>query len=154
MKALSHIPKRLQHVREVFDDGNAEAILDYPEPDLTGPSNVHINGYFVDHPIIKNLAVLSLQTFNTETDSDARKFQAMVQQFLEEAKARGSEKAIIDLQSNGGAGAGSFPDMMYFGRQVIRPPAATEHQLTHHSSSLTSNHTAGQDSEHTKQPIS
>jgi Peptidase family S41 len=123
LKTLPHIPKRLQHVREVSDDGNAEVVLEYPEPDLTGASEVYINGYFVDHPTIKNLAVLSLQTFNTDSDADARQFQAMVQQFLEEAKSRGSEKVIIDLQSNGGGRVFLGYDVF---RQASRPSASRD----------------------------
>jgi len=77
----------------------------------------------VDHPTTKNLAVLSLQTFNTDSDSYARQFQAMVQQFPEEAKARGSEKVIIDLQSNGGGRV--FLEYDVF-RQASRPSTSRD----------------------------
>jgi Peptidase family S41 len=130
VKTLPHTPKRLQDVREVSDEGNAEAILDYPEPDLTGPSDVYINGYFVDHPTVKNLAVLALQTFNADSDTDARQFQAMVQQFLEEAKARGSEKVIIDLQSNGGGRVFLGYDVF---RQASRPSVSRDGAPTNSS---------------------
>jgi Peptidase family S41 len=130
LNTLPHIPNRLQHVREVPDDGNAEAILEYPEPDLTGPKDVYINGYFVNHPTIKDLAVLSLQTFNTDSDSDARRFQALVQQFLEEAKSRGSEKVIIDLQSNGGGRVFLGYDVF---RQAGHPSASDDDALTNPS---------------------
>jgi hypothetical protein len=105
-KTIPHIPKRLQQIREKpakeDDDGSADVPLGFPRPYITGPNEVYINGYFIDHPNHPNLAVLSLQTFDTETDADARRFQSLIQRFLAEAKSRGSEKVIIDVSSNGG----------------------------------------------------
>ncbi len=102
LKTAPHVPDRLTQMRDTLDDGDADVPVGFPEPYITGPSEVYINGYFMDHPNISNLAVLALQTFNTETDADARRFQSLVQQFLTEAVSRGTEKVIIDLQSNGG----------------------------------------------------
>lgn len=102
LRTTQQIPKRLQQIREDTNDDNADIPLGFPEPYITGPSDVYINGYFVDHPKINHLAVLSLQTFDTNTDQDAQRFQFLIQQFLAEAKFRSSEKIIIDVQSNGG----------------------------------------------------
>ena len=87
LERIPNIPKRLQQIREVPDDGNAAIPLEFPEPYITGPSEVYINGYFIDHPTFKNLAVLSLQTFDTDSNADARKFQSLVQRLLAEAKS-------------------------------------------------------------------
>lgn len=102
MKTAPRVPNRLQLVHEKLDDGNGEIPTNYPEPYITGPDNVYINGYFLNHPNISNLAVLALQTFDTDTRADAAKFQSLTQRFLDEAKSRRSEKIIIDLQSNPG----------------------------------------------------
>ncbi|KAF7508824.1 hypothetical protein GJ744_008701 [Endocarpon pusillum] len=123
LRTAPHVPTRLQQVREILDDGDADVPVGYPEPYITGPTEVYINGYFMDHPNIRNLAVLALQTFDTETDADARRFQSLIEQFLAEAKSRGTEKVIIDLQSNGGgrvflgydAFRQFFPDIEPFG---------------------------------------
>lgn len=96
------ISKRLQQFRGSRDDIKRDVPPWFPEPSRTGPTGVYINEYFMDHPNITNLAVLAIQTFNTEADADAQGFQLFIERFLEEAKSRGSEKVIIDIQSNGG----------------------------------------------------
>jgi hypothetical protein len=102
IKTTPHVPKRLQHVRQVFPYGNAEIMPGYPEPYVTGSRDMYLNGYFVGHPSINNLAALSIQTFDTQTDADNRRFQSLIEGFLAEAKIRGSEKVIIDVSSNPG----------------------------------------------------
>lgn len=149
LKTVPHIPKRLQQLRETPDDGNAEVLVDYPEPYITGPREVYVNGYFMDHPNIKSLAVLAMQTFNTDSDADARRFQALVQRFLDEAKSRGTEKMIIDLQSNGGG-------RVFLGYDVFRQAGFSsdsgDQALTPRSSFLTSNHMGVGDTDHMRRP--
>ena len=101
-KAPPAVPKRLQQLHDLPDDSTAEVLLTYPEPFITGPAEVYINGYFIDHPIDANLAVLSIQTFLTETDRDSLRYQSLIEDFLAEAKSRGTKKVIIDVQSNPG----------------------------------------------------
>lgn len=105
LKRPPRIPKRLQEIHQnPDDDGNADVPVGYPEPYLTGPSDTTLNAYFLDHPnpSIGNIGVLSLQTFDTDTDEGAAQFQALVQQFLAEAQNRGIDKIVIDLSSNAG----------------------------------------------------
>jgi hypothetical protein len=118
LKMAPYIPERVQQSRQSPDDGSADTPLGFPEPYITGPTDVYVNGFFMDGPNTTNLAILSLQTFNTKTDSEARRFQLLVQQFLAEAKSRGSTKVIIDLQSNPGGrvflGYDTFLQVGYF----------------------------------------
>jgi Peptidase family S41 len=101
-KRQLHVPNRLQEPRITPDDGSGDIPPGFPEPDITGPSDVFINGYFLKHPNVPNLAVLAIQTFDTKTHAEAQGFQSVVQQFLAEAKSRGIEKVILDVQSNSG----------------------------------------------------
>ena len=121
------IPKRLQHFHgSRDDDNNGDIPRGFPEPYITGPSKVYINGYFMDHPSITNLAVLALQTFDTETNEDARRFQFLIERLLAEAKSRGRGKVIIDLQSNGGGRVFLGYDAFYQAGHVL-PDVIAKH---------------------------
>lgn len=101
-KRAPSVPKRVQQIRHSLNDTNAAIPVGFPEPYVTGPAEVYINGYFIDTPGIPNLAVLSMQTFYTETNNQDEEFQALIEDFLAQARTRGSERIIIDVQSNPG----------------------------------------------------
>ncbi|KAF2841281.1 peptidase S41 family protein-like protein [Patellaria atrata CBS 101060] len=76
---------------------------DYPVPFIEHPAeDVSLAGYFLDRDDLDGVAVLMLQTFNTDDNSDARIWQMVLETFLAECKRRRTEKIIIDLRTNGG----------------------------------------------------
>lgn len=145
------VPKRVQQIRHPLEDKNAAIPVGFPEPYVTGPGDVYVNGYFIDTPAIPNLAVLSLQTFYTETNEQDEEFQALVQDFLAQARTRGSERIIIDVQSNPGGS-------VFLGYDAFRQAGHTfsfcRSDLTPHSSSLTLSRLEVTDFVDMRQPIS
>ncbi|KAF2733402.1 hypothetical protein EJ04DRAFT_439222 [Polyplosphaeria fusca] len=82
----------------------SEAIVpeSYPEPVIMhSASDVPLGGYFLD-TAQGTIGVLMIGTFNTETNSDAEEFQAVIQEYIAQAQSRKVEKHIIDVRTNGG----------------------------------------------------
>ncbi|THC97570.1 hypothetical protein EYZ11_002925 [Aspergillus tanneri] len=70
----------------------------YPEPEVISSDN-SISGYFLDSSRNMDVAVLSMLSFHPYDPSE---FQWVFQNFLEQAKAVGKSKLVIDLSLNGG----------------------------------------------------
>ncbi|KAI1511717.1 hypothetical protein L13192_06963 [Pyrenophora tritici-repentis] len=74
----------------------------YPDPVVAHSADkVPLAGYFIDTSVGK-IGVLVIQTFLTEDVSAAREFQRVIQEYISQAQARGVEKHIIDVRTNGG----------------------------------------------------
>ncbi|KAF2801707.1 peptidase S41 family protein [Mytilinidion resinicola] len=72
--------------------------INYPEPVVAhSASDVNMGGYFIN-----DYGVLMMQTFSTESVSDALEFQSVIQTFISEAVSRKTKKIIIDVRDNGG----------------------------------------------------
>jgi len=75
----------------------------YPTPVIQhSGSDIPLGGFYLTGAGFTDVAVLSMNTFNYEEDSDGVLFQTTVQKFLAAAKAAGKKKMIIDVSSNGG----------------------------------------------------
>lgn len=75
----------------------------YPTPVIqhTG-EDIPLGGFYLTGAGYTDVAVLSMNTFNYDEDTDGILFQSTVQKFLAAAKAAGKKKMIIDVSSNGG----------------------------------------------------
>ncbi|KAL6702625.1 hypothetical protein ACN47E_001294 [Coniothyrium glycines] len=83
----------------------------YPEPVVAHSADlVPLAGYFVNTNE-GEIGVLVVQTFNTEDVAGAVEFQAVVQDYISQAKSRGIERVIIDVRANGGGKILSGYDM-------------------------------------------
>ncbi|KAH8716833.1 hypothetical protein GQ44DRAFT_762458 [Phaeosphaeriaceae sp. PMI808] len=82
-----------------LDDAQAAA-PGYPSPIVPGPANL-INGFFIDGPDYKDVAVLQIPNFVGSTAYEVD-FQQTTSEFIPKALAAGKTKLIIDLQANGG----------------------------------------------------
>ncbi|CAO2647349.1 Nn.00g082710.m01.CDS01 [Neocucurbitaria sp. VM-36] len=94
--------------------------LFYPEPFVAHSAElVPLAGYFITTSV-GEIGVLVVQTFNTEDVDEAIEFQAVVQEYISQAKSRGVEKHIIDVRTNGGGKVLSGYDMylQFFPSQV------------------------------------
>ncbi|KAF2021129.1 peptidase S41 family protein [Aaosphaeria arxii CBS 175.79] len=95
------LPRSLQHEKEKHLSRRYVPAA-YPEPAVEHTaSDVALAGYFLDTSV-GTVGVLMIQTFNTESNSDAREFQSVVEEYLSEAKKRKAVKNVIDLRTNGG----------------------------------------------------
>ncbi|KAJ9664452.1 hypothetical protein H2201_005200 [Coniosporium apollinis] len=84
------------------DEHQAGAPLDYPDAFVVhSAEDVYLAGYFIETPIGR-VAVLMIQTFNTESDNDSQEFQSLLENFISEAKTQGAQKVLIDVRANGG----------------------------------------------------
>ncbi|CAI6329246.1 unnamed protein product [Periconia digitata] len=72
----------------------------FPKAVVPGPGGI-INGFYIDSPGHKDVAVLQVINFVT-VDSWEEPFQQTSQKFFAKALADGKTKLIIDLQANGG----------------------------------------------------
>jgi hypothetical protein len=70
----------------------------YPTPEIISSDTV-VSGYFLNSSRNSDVAVLSMLSFEPDIPSE---FQAVIQQFLAEAKAAGKTKLVIDVSANGG----------------------------------------------------
>lgn len=85
--------------------------LFYPEPFVAhSASLVPLAGYFITTSV-GEIGVLVVATFNTDDADEAIEFQAIVQEYISQAKSRGVEKHIIDVRTNGGGKVLSGYDM-------------------------------------------
>ncbi|KAF2267254.1 hypothetical protein CC78DRAFT_93645 [Lojkania enalia] len=95
------LPHKLQFHREA-ELATGYVPAGYPDPAIMHSAyDVALAGYFVDTPA-GTVGVLMVQTFNTESNSDAVEFQAVVQDYISQAQSRNIEKHIIDVRNNGG----------------------------------------------------
>ena len=99
----------------------------FPRPDIA-QGNLTVDGYMTGYFIRDaSLAVLSLPTFWAE-DYAIDEFTTTVQQFLNQSKAAGMEKVLIDLQQNDGGDTllaysvfkQFFPSIQPYGGSVMR----------------------------------
>lgn len=101
-RETTRLPTLLEHPRDISLSKRYVPNA-YPEPFIQhSASDVPLAGYFLTHPNVSDLAVLMVQTFNTQSNTDAEEFQMVIQEFLAEAVSRGTEKMIIDVRTNGG----------------------------------------------------
>lgn len=70
----------------------------YPSP-LLASTDMTISGYYLDGTGYEDVAVLVVETFETESPPE---FQKTAQQFFAKAKADGKTKLVVDLQVNNG----------------------------------------------------
>jgi len=97
--------------RGTFAQQHASVPLLYPEPVVAHSADqVPLAGFFVNTGV-GEIGVLVVTTFNTEDVAGAQEFQAVVQEYISEAKSRGVEKIIIDLRANNGGKVLSGYDM-------------------------------------------
>ncbi|KAF1848095.1 peptidase S41 family protein-like protein [Cucurbitaria berberidis CBS 394.84] len=83
----------------------------YPKPVVAHSApKVPLAGYFLSTSV-GQIGVLVVQTFNTNKTAEAVEFQAVVQNYIAQAKSRGVEKHIIDVRANGGGKVLSGYDM-------------------------------------------
>lgn len=70
----------------------------YPEPVIITNDTI-VSGYYLDGEGFDDVAVLSMLAFESESPVE---FQAVVQNFIADAKATGKTKMVVDLSANGG----------------------------------------------------
>ncbi|KAF1969364.1 peptidase S41 family protein [Bimuria novae-zelandiae CBS 107.79] len=100
-----NVPRNLEYPREAELDRRWTPWA-YPTTVVEHKAaDVKLAGYFVDTGVGK-VGVLMVQTFNVEAgdgnNDEAREFQAVVQSYIDQAKAQKIEKHIIDIRTNGG----------------------------------------------------
>ncbi|KAF2179813.1 hypothetical protein K469DRAFT_693702 [Zopfia rhizophila CBS 207.26] len=104
------LPRNLEHPKEAELSRRYTPIA-YPDPIVEhSASDVPLAGYFIDTGV-GTVGVLMAQTFNTESNSDAVEFQAVIQEYISQAQRRQVSKHIIDLRTNGGGKILSGYDM-------------------------------------------
>ncbi|KAJ4293592.1 hypothetical protein N0V90_008875 [Kalmusia sp. IMI 367209] len=99
------VPRNLEYPREA-ELNRRWVPWAYPKAVVEHTSEeVKLAGYFVDSGAGK-VGVLMVQTFNVEAgegdNAEAREFQAVVQQYIEQAKEQKISKHIFDVRTNGG----------------------------------------------------
>jgi hypothetical protein len=70
----------------------------YPKPVIITKDSV-VAGFYLDGEGYEDIAVIVLLAFESESPAE---FQAVVSQFLADAKAAGKTKLVVDFQGNGG----------------------------------------------------
>ncbi|KFY08290.1 hypothetical protein V492_06364, partial [Pseudogymnoascus sp. VKM F-4246] len=75
----------------------------YPKPVIQhADKEVELGAFFLADYTLKEVAVLSINTFDPVASGDSVEFQALIQKFIAYAKSQGRTKMIIDVSSNGG----------------------------------------------------
>ena len=75
----------------------------YPKPVIQhAGKEVELGAFFLDGYGLKEVAVLSMNTFDPVASGDSVEFQTLIQKFLVYAKSKGRTKIVIDVSSNGG----------------------------------------------------
>lgn len=98
----NRLPRQLQHLKEPELSHLGTVPPDYPDPVVEHSApDVPLAGYFIDTSA-GTIGVLMVQTFNPESNSDAREFQSVIQDYISEAKSRNVAKHVIDVRANGG----------------------------------------------------
>lgn len=119
------LPMHLENPRDhefqgSFSLQHGSVPLMYPRPVVAHSAPlVPLAGYFIN-TALGEIGVLVVQTFNTDDANGAVEFQSVVQEYIAEAKARGVEKHVIDVRTNGGGKVLSGYDMylQFFPSQV------------------------------------
>lgn len=70
----------------------------YPKPVIISRDGV-VSGYYLDGKGVEDVAVIVLLSFESDVPAE---FQAAVHDFIQQAKADGKKKLVIDVQGNGG----------------------------------------------------
>lgn len=76
----------------------AKQLPGYPKPVISTTDGV-VSGYYLTGEGLEHVAVIVLTSFEPRSPAE---FQAVTQDFLEEAKAAGKTKLVVDFQVNGG----------------------------------------------------
>lgn len=77
---------------------NDSKVPGYPAPVIATKDGL-ASGYYLQGEGVNDVAVLSLLSFHPRSSVE---FQAVISDFLQEAKAAGKKKLVVDLQNNGG----------------------------------------------------
>lgn len=86
------------------DDAPPESVSDdytvpgYPKPVMATKDGI-VSGYFLEGEGLEDTAVIVLLAFE---NPDPAQFQAVINDFFEEAVAQGKTKLVVDFQGNGG----------------------------------------------------
>lgn len=81
-----------------FKPALPDGIPGYPKAILETGEGV-VSGYFLEDEEVNDVAVLVVKDFSPNS---AKKFQAVMHDFLIEAKSKGKKKIVIDMQGNNG----------------------------------------------------
>lgn len=73
----------------------------FPKPEILHSEAV-IGGYYLSGNGYDDVAVLSVPSFNPETENGPVEFQDLIGTFLKNATSNGKKKLVIDLRGNGG----------------------------------------------------
>lgn len=98
----------------------------YPTP-ITGQANNYLRGFYLDGPGYENIAILTVGKFLGQ-DTDWQSFQRVAFDFINQSKAAGKTRLVVDLRANGGGGLLSgydlflnlFPDLFPYGANRLR----------------------------------
>ncbi|RFU81990.1 peptidase s41 family [Trichoderma arundinaceum] len=124
--------------RDDGDEKKLPAPATYPKPVIKDPFNL-ILGYFPTDKALKDVAVLTVPTFETSgdglPDNANVNFALEAQKFVVEAVAAGKSKIIVDLTGNPGGSVDSgfalvsifFPNMTIFSATRYRSVPATQY---------------------------
>ncbi|KFY27445.1 hypothetical protein V493_03479, partial [Pseudogymnoascus sp. VKM F-4281 (FW-2241)] len=75
----------------------------YPQPVIQhAGKEVELGAFFLGGRNLREVAVLSMNTFDPVASGDSVEFQTMIRKFLAFAKSKGRTKIVIDVSSNGG----------------------------------------------------
>ncbi|KAL5348963.1 hypothetical protein ACLOAV_006388 [Pseudogymnoascus australis] len=75
----------------------------YPKPVIQhAEKEVELGAFFLDDFNLKEVAVISMNTFDPVASGDSVEFQDLIRKFIKYAKSKGRTKIIIDVSSNGG----------------------------------------------------
>ncbi|OCK81559.1 hypothetical protein K432DRAFT_434049 [Lepidopterella palustris CBS 459.81] len=73
----------------------------YPEPVILHSESV-VGGYYLTGQGYDDVAILSVPSFEPESENGATEFQDVVHTFLNDAVKAGKKKLVVDLRDNGG----------------------------------------------------
>ena len=98
----------------------------YPTP-ITGQLNNFLRGFYLDGPGYEDVAILTIGKFLGQ-DYDYQSFQRVAFDFINQSKAAGKTRMVIDLRADGGGGLLSaydlflnfFPDLFPYGATRLR----------------------------------
>ncbi|UKZ74897.1 hypothetical protein TrVFT333_002567 [Trichoderma virens FT-333] len=134
-RSIQDIKKKVKRA-----DGDAKELPapeTYPKPTVKDPFNLLV-GYLPDDSALKDVAVLTVPTFETSgdglPDDQIKNFALEAQDFVHKAVAAGRSKIIIDVTNNGGGVVDSgfglvsifFPNMTIFSATRFRSVPATQ----------------------------
>ncbi|KAK2595495.1 hypothetical protein QQS21_006770 [Conoideocrella luteorostrata] len=95
-------PARNRHGIEAFSTTTNVTIPGYPDPVIATKDGI-VSGYYLKGHGYETIAVLSVRSFKfNDKVSSSADFQAVISDFLREARTAGKTKLIIDFQNNPG----------------------------------------------------